>query len=92
MILSKGQLVKSIAGHDKGTYFLIYQIIDDNYVTIVDGKNRKLQKPKLKKVKHLSKTNKKSDIIDEIDKSDLQSQNKKIVREIANLLDAKQGE
>ena len=92
MNLSTGQLVKSIAGHDKGSYFLIYQIIDDNYVMIVDGKSRKLEKPKLKKVKHLSKLNRKSDIIDKIDKTDLQSQNKKIQREIANLLDSKQGE
>lgn len=49
MILEKGQLVRSIAGHDKGEYFLVYQIIDDNFVLIVNGKTRKLEKPKLKK-------------------------------------------
>lgn len=89
MNLAKGQLVKSMAGHDKGEYFLVYGIVDDNYVMIVNGKTRKLEKPKLKKIKHLSKINKISDIIDKIDKSDIQSQNKKISREIANLLDIK---
>lgn len=89
MNLEKGQLVKSIAGRDMGEYFLVYQIVDDNYVYIVDGKIRKLEKPKLKKIKHLSKMNKISDIIDTIDKNDLASQNKKITRQITNLLEVK---
>ena len=86
MILEKGQLVRSIAGHDIGEYFLVYQIIDDNFVLIVNGKTRKLEKPKLKKIKHLSKMNKKSDVIDSLDKNDLQSQNKKIRNVIFELL------
>ena len=89
MILEKGQLVRSIAGHDIGEYFLVYQIIDDNFVLIVNGKTRKLEKPKLKKIKHLSKMNKKSDVIDSLDKNDLQSQNKKIRNVICELLEVK---
>ena len=89
MILEKGQLVRSIAGHDKGEYFLVYQIIDDNFVLIVNGKTRKLEKPKLKKIKHLSKMNKKSDVIYSLDKNDLQSQNKKIRNVIFELLEVK---
>lgn len=77
MNLAKGQLVRSMAGHDKGEYFLIYEIVDDNYVKIVNGKSRKLEKPKLKKIKHLSKINKVSNVIDEINTSDIKSQNKK---------------
>ena len=91
MNLEKGQLVKSIAGHDKGEYFLIYEVIDDDYVKIVNGKTRRLEKPKLKKIKHLKKLNKISDIIETIDQRDLQSQNKKITRQISDLLDVKQG-
>ena len=87
MNLAKGQLVRSMAGHDKGEYFLIYEIVDDNYVKIVNGRSRKLEKPKLKKIKHLSKINKVSNVIDEINTSDIKSQNKKIMREIANLLE-----
>ena len=89
MILEKGQLVRSIAGHDIGEYFLVYQIIDDNFVLIVNGKTRKLEKPKLKKIKHLSKMNKKSDVIDSLNKNDLQSQNKKIRNVIFELLEVK---
>lgn len=89
MILEKGQLVKSIAGHDKGEYSLIYHVIDDNNVLIVNGKTRKLEKPKLKKIKHLSKINKKSEIIDLLDNKDLQSQNKKIRDTISELLEVK---
>ena len=89
MILEKGQLVRSIASHDIGEYFLVYQIIDDNFVLIVNGKTRKLEKPKLKKIKHLSKMNKKSDVIDSLDKNDLQSQNKKIRNVIFELLEVK---
>ena len=89
MILEKGQLVRSIAGHDIGEYFLVYQIIDDNFVLIVNGKTRKLEKPKLKKIKHLSKMNKKSDVIDLLNKNDLQSQNKKIRNVIFELLEVK---
>ena len=89
MNLEKGQLVKSIAGNDKGEYFLIYEVIDDDHVRIVNGKTRRLEKPKLKKIKHLKKLNKISDIIETIDQRDLQSQNKKITRQISDLLDVK---
>lgn len=51
--LSPGQVVKSRAGRDKGRIFLIYQVIDDENVYIVDGDVRKLDKPKKKKIKHL---------------------------------------
>lgn len=48
-----GQVVRSIAGRDMGRLFIILSIIDDSYVTIVDGKYRKLANPKKKKMKHL---------------------------------------
>ncbi|NLJ77943.1 MAG: hypothetical protein GX329_01125 [Tissierellia bacterium] len=48
-----GQVVKSRAGRDKGDIFLVLEIIDEKYVSIVDGDLRKLDKPKKKKVKHL---------------------------------------
>ncbi|MEG1804800.1 MAG: KOW domain-containing RNA-binding protein [Clostridia bacterium] len=49
-----GQVVYSKQGRDKGTYFIVYKIIDSNYVEIVDGKIRKLENPKKKKLKHLT--------------------------------------
>lgn len=48
----KGSLVKSLAGHDKGNLFII---IDESkeYVTLVDGKIRTLERAKKKKKKHV---------------------------------------
>lgn len=48
-----GQIVKSKAGRDSGKVFIIKDILDKDYVAIVDGELRKLAKPKKKKIKHL---------------------------------------
>jgi len=50
-----GQVVKSKAGHDKDELFLIIQV-DQAYVYLVDGKRRRLEKPKKKKKKHIQVT------------------------------------
>ncbi len=49
------QVVKSAAGRDKDDYFLILDF-DDDYVYLVDGKHRRLEKPKKKKKKHIAIT------------------------------------
>lgn len=49
-----GQVVKSKAGRDKGRIFLVVKIIDENHVSIIDGDLRKLDNPKVKKLKHLN--------------------------------------
>lgn len=48
-----GQVALSTQGRDKGTLFIITKVIDKNYVEISDGVLRKIEKPKLKKIKHL---------------------------------------
>ena len=48
----KGQLVRSKAGRDKGQLFYVIDT-DEQYVYLVDGKSRKLEKPKRKKRKHV---------------------------------------
>lgn len=48
-----GQLVKSKSGRDMMRLFLVYGVVDNEHVLLVDGKLRKLEKPKLKKIKHL---------------------------------------
>lgn len=53
--LSIGKVVKNMSGRDAERLFFIVKIINDQYVFISDGKKRKLEKPKLKKVKHLQK-------------------------------------
>ncbi len=55
--LKLGQLVMSRAGRDSGRKFIVIEIVNDNFVKMVDGDLRKVEKPKLKKVKHLSKMN-----------------------------------
>ncbi len=49
-----GQVVRSKAGRDKGRVFLVYEVLNEGHVTVVDGDLRRLDKPKLKKIKHLS--------------------------------------
>lgn len=51
-----GSVVLSTAGHDSGNYFVVVEVHSEDYVKIVDGKSRLLDKPKLKKVKHLKDT------------------------------------
>ncbi len=55
--LKLAQVVSSKTGRDKGKVFLIFEIVDDQYVLIVDGNFHKVEKPKRKKAKHLQKYN-----------------------------------
>lgn len=52
-----GRIVIAKAGRDKGRALVIVQIVDDAYVRVADGDLRRLEKPKLKKVKHCALTN-----------------------------------
>ena len=55
MNVLQGSVVKSTAGHDKNAYFVAVSI-QGNFVFIADGKERKLEKPKRKNIKHLDMT------------------------------------
>lgn len=48
-----GSLIRSLKGRDEGQIYVVYHIVDSQYVELVDGNFRKLANPKLKKVKHL---------------------------------------
>ena len=49
-----GHLVVSLAGRDKGCICAVVGIADEEgFVLIADGKVRKVEKPKKKKLKHL---------------------------------------
>ncbi len=43
----------SLAGRDKGRTFVIVGVLDEEHVYIADGRMRKIEKPKKKKLKHL---------------------------------------
>lgn len=47
-----GELVQSVAGHDKGDYFLVTRKEGD-FVYLCDGKRRKATECKKKKQKHI---------------------------------------
>lgn len=49
-----------------GRKFIIVDTIDENYVLIADGDLRKVEKPKKKKIKHLSISNKVIDSLKEL--------------------------
>ena len=50
-----GKIVYSNKGRDKGKYLVVINC-DENYVWVADGKERKLQSPKRKNIKHISLT------------------------------------
>ncbi len=53
MNIAPGTLVKALAGRDKGSMFVALEQ-SGGFVTIADGKTRKLEKPKRKSIKHIS--------------------------------------
>ncbi len=52
MDIGPGSIVYSKAGRDKGSYFVVMSV-EGEYVNICDGKGRKVDKPKHKKIKHI---------------------------------------
>lgn len=47
-----GQFVRSIAGRDNGTAYVVVRT-EENYVYVADGNARRLENPKKKKLKHI---------------------------------------
>ncbi|MEE0858512.1 MAG: KOW domain-containing RNA-binding protein [Acutalibacteraceae bacterium] len=54
--MKAGQIVKSIAGRDKNSFFVI-TAVDEKFAIICDGKHRPVEKQKRKKLIHLRTTN-----------------------------------
>ena len=48
-----GRVVLSTLGRDEGRYFIVLEVIDENFVLMADGLTRKIDHPKKKKIKHL---------------------------------------
>lgn len=55
MFLKIGTVVFATCGRDKCKYFVVLKVEDD-FVYIVDGKNRTIDKPKRKNTKHIKLT------------------------------------
>ncbi|MDD3269376.1 MAG: KOW domain-containing RNA-binding protein [Syntrophomonadaceae bacterium] len=59
-----GRIVYSKTGRDKGRILAVVEVVNERQVLVADGDCRKIEKPKLKNVKHLQWTkNKAVDII-----------------------------
>ncbi len=52
MDISKGDIIVSLAGRDKDKLFYVLST-DTNFAYLADGKTRKLENPKRKKLRHL---------------------------------------
>ena len=52
MNISKADIIVSLAGRDKEKYFFVLDV-DGDYAYLVNGKTRKIENPKRKKLKHL---------------------------------------
>jgi ribosomal protein L14E/L6E/L27E len=83
--LAVGQFVKSKAGRDHDRLYLILDIIDDNFVLLVDGNLRKIDSPKLKKVRHLVKINQISTAFSEALEAGIKPDDSLVKREIDKL-------
>lgn len=53
MKIDVGSVVLSIAGRDKGRYYVVIEVISDDYVKISDGDLRPQERAKLKNRRHL---------------------------------------
>ncbi len=56
MNIQKGSIVIAKAGRDKGGCYVVLEC-DQNFALIADGKRRRVEHPKRKKLMHLSPTN-----------------------------------
>lgn len=78
-----GTVIFSKAGRDKGCFLVCLKQLDEDYVLLVDGKKRPIERPKKKKLMHLQKTNTVLDI-------DEKSSNKRIRRLLREYVDSKE--
>lgn len=77
-----GQYVRSKAGRDKNHIFIVIDVVDHEYVLVVDGDVRRIETPKKKKCKHLFEYNQMSDVVCEKSKDGKKITNLMIRKEI----------
>ena len=52
-----GQLVRSIAGRDKGKHYLVLAV-EEKTLILADGRKRPAEQPKIKNMRHVQRVNK----------------------------------
>lgn len=50
--IERGMLAKSLSGHDRNRLYIIIRV-EEEYVWLVDGSSRTLEKPKKKNIRHI---------------------------------------
>lgn len=48
-----GAIVRSLAGRDQGSCFIVLRQVDDRRFAVADGRNRSIDRPKVKNRRHL---------------------------------------
>lgn len=84
MEISKSDIVLSAAGHDAGKLFYVIDT-DGVYVSLVNGKDRKVEKPKRKKLKHVRKVLRPDSILAAKIRSGEKILNSELRRELAEI-------
>jgi ribosomal protein L14E/L6E/L27E len=51
-----GSIVISLKGRDSGNVYMVCKVIDADYLLLVDGKAKRLDCPKKKRIKHVKQT------------------------------------
>ena len=79
--------VKSVAGRDKDRIFIVMSPCDEKHVFISDGRMRRVEKPKKKKIKHLKLLGQHSEFISNKLAEDGRVSNSDVREEITRLSD-----
>ncbi len=64
--LRPGQLVRSLAGRDKGEHYLVLRTLDERYALVVNGYNRTLEQPKKKNLAHIQRYERRAVVMEEL--------------------------
>lgn len=51
--MDKGEIVRSLKGRDKDKVYLVYEVLDKDFVKLVNGQTKKIDNPKKKRIKHI---------------------------------------
>lgn len=84
MDISRSDVVLSVAGHDKGMLFYVIDT-DGVYVSLANGKERTVEKPKRKKNKHVRKLPRENSLLAEKIRSGEPLLNSELRRELAKI-------
>ena len=88
--IATADVVSSTAGRDQGELFYVLET-DDQFVTLVNGKNRPVEKPKRKKRKHVEKVLRSETRVAEKLRSGDKVLNGELRRDLASLSRSMQG-